>query len=103
MLLVRISPIFPFALSNYLYGVTSIQFWPFIFGTLLGFAPGTLAYVYTGQVGKALMLNDGSSGPWYLYAVGLALLAGVLKFVSDFATRIIAEIEAEDASAEQQL
>lgn len=96
MLLVRLSPIFPFALSNYLYGATSIEFWPFIFGTLLGFAPGTLAYVYTGQVGKSLIWGDGTSGPWYLYIGGLALLAGLLKMVTDFATRVIADLEAEE-------
>jgi uncharacterized membrane protein YdjX (TVP38/TMEM64 family) len=98
MLLVRLSPIFPFALSNYLYGATSIGFWPFIFGTFLGFAPGTFAYVYTGQVGKSLIWGDGASGPWYLYAGGLTLLAGLLKLVTDFATQVIADLEAEEDS-----
>jgi uncharacterized membrane protein YdjX (TVP38/TMEM64 family) len=36
MLLLRLSPIFPFALSNYLYGVTSVKFWPYFLGTILG-------------------------------------------------------------------
>lgn len=54
MLLLRLSPLFPFALSNYLYGASSIRFWPYFFGTLLGFAPGTFAYVYAGEIGKAL-------------------------------------------------
>lgn len=94
MLVLRLSPVFPFALSNYLYGVTSIRFWPYFFGTLLGFFPGTLAYVYTGTVGKALL--DGGAGgaePWYVYAGGMALLVGILKFIADFATRIIEEVE----------
>ena len=98
MLLARLSPIFPFALSNYFYGVTSIDFWPFIFGTLLGFAPGTLAYVYTGQLGKSLIIGDGTSGPWYIYVVGLALVAVTLKLITDFATKIISEIEADECS-----
>lgn len=37
MLLLRLSPLFPFALSNYLYGASSIRFLPYFFGTLLGF------------------------------------------------------------------
>merc|ERR1712086_123452 len=37
MLLLRLSPLFPFTLSNYLYGASSIQFVPYFFGTLLGF------------------------------------------------------------------
>lgn len=40
MLLLRISPIFPFALSNYFYGATKIGFWAFFFGTMIGFTPG---------------------------------------------------------------
>lgn len=51
MLLVRLSPLFPFALSNYLYGASSVRFAPYFAGTLLGFLPGTFAYVYAGRVG----------------------------------------------------
>lgn len=51
ILLLRLSPIFPFALSNYLYGVTSVGFSEYMMGTLIGFFPGTLAYVYGGTVG----------------------------------------------------
>jgi uncharacterized membrane protein YdjX (TVP38/TMEM64 family) len=97
MLLLRLSPIFPFALSNYLYGASSINFPAFFGGTLLGFAPGTLAYVYTGYVGKALTGDAGSDVyPWYVYAGGLTLFAGLLKVVADTATRVVEEIEAEE-------
>ena len=51
MLITRLSPLFPFALSNYLFGASSIQFPNYFFGTLLGFLPGTFAYVYAGSVG----------------------------------------------------
>ena len=98
MLLLRLSPIFPFALSNYLYGASSINFPAFFGGTILGFAPGTLAYVYTGYVGKALTGDAGSDVyPWYVYLGGLTLFAGLLKVVADTATSVIEEIEAEEA------
>lgn len=99
MLLLRLSPIFPFALSNYFYGATSINFGSFFWGTLLGFAPGTLAYVYSGVVGKALTIGGDDSQPWYIYAGGAALLAGFLKVLVDVAGGIVEEIEA-DAEAE---
>lgn len=100
MLLLRLSPIFPFALSNYLYGATSINFPAFFGGTLLGFAPGTIAYVYTGYVGKALTGDAGSDVyPWYVYLGGLTLFAGFLKVVADEATRVVQEIEAEEEEA----
>lgn len=57
ILLLRLSPIFPFALSNYLYGVTSVDFFEYMMGTLIGFFPGTLAYVYGGTVGRLVLLS----------------------------------------------
>ena len=97
MLLLRLSPIFPFALSNYLYGASSINFSSFFWGTLFGFAPGTLAYVYTGYVGKALTVGSGDGTyPWFVYAGGLAVFAGILKVVADTATKIVEEMEDVD-------
>jgi uncharacterized membrane protein YdjX (TVP38/TMEM64 family) len=97
MLLLRLSPIFPFALSNYLYGASSISFSAFFGGTLLGFVPGTIAYVYSGYIGKALTTGGTSDVcPWYVYFGGMTLFAGLLKVLADTATRIINEIEEED-------
>lgn len=93
MFLLRLSPIFPFALSNYLYGASSINFSAFFWGTLFGFAPGTAAYVYTGYVGKALSEGGENAYPWFVYAGGLALFGGVLKVLADTATRVVEEFE----------
>jgi uncharacterized membrane protein YdjX (TVP38/TMEM64 family) len=91
LLLVRLSPIFPFALSNYLYGASAIDFGAFFWGTLLGFTPGTVAYVYTGMVGKALTMGQGE--PWYVYAGGFGALLVFLKIVTDVATNIVDAID----------
>jgi uncharacterized membrane protein YdjX (TVP38/TMEM64 family) len=98
MLLLRLSPIFPFALSNYLYGVTSVKFWPYFWGTMIGFTPGTIAYVYTGEIGKALTLDSATAEPWYVYVGGLAIFSGFLKIVADVATGIIEDLEEEEES-----
>jgi len=95
MVLLRIAPVFPFALSNYLYGATSVPFWDFLWGTLVGFTPGTIAYVYTGEIGKALTGDAASASPWYIYAGGLALLTGFLKVAADVAAGIIDDLEDE--------
>lgn len=97
MLLLRLSPIFPFALSNYLYGATSVGFWPYFFGTMLGFTPGTMAYVYSGEVGKALTLGGGDAQPWYIYLGVFAAVGGILKVVADVATGIIEDVEEESS------
>lgn len=96
LFLVRLSPIFPFALSNYLYGASSIRFVDFFWGTLLGFGPGTLGYVYTGLVGKELLSGNAASQPWYVYVVGMAALAGCLKLVTDVASEIVEAIDDDD-------
>jgi uncharacterized membrane protein YdjX (TVP38/TMEM64 family) len=92
LLLVRLSPLFPFALSNYVYGASSIEFVPYFFGTLLGFAPGTMGIVYAGMVGKALTTGDGSQ-PWYVYAVGCLGLGLLMKLITDVAGNIINSME----------
>ena len=97
LVLLRLSPLFPFALSNYLYGASSISFPAYFWGTLLGFAPGTLAYVYTGMVGKELLLGNGDSVlPWYIYAAGLMGLGTLVKLVSDVAGGIVEAIDNDD-------
>ena len=49
VLLLRLSPLLPLALSNYLYGLTSVDLVPYILGSWLGMLPGTLAYVTAGD------------------------------------------------------
>jgi uncharacterized membrane protein YdjX (TVP38/TMEM64 family) len=93
LVLIRLSPIFPFSVTNYLYGASSIDFGSYLFGTLIGFIPTTTAYVYTGMVGQALTAGSGGEQPWYVYAGGFAVLAVLVKLVTDVATGIIETIE----------
>jgi len=60
--LLRLSPLLPFNLSNYLYGVTKIAFWPYLAASWVGMLPGTFLYVYLGAVGKGA--SEKNAGPW---------------------------------------
>ena len=61
--LLRLSPLLPFALSNYLYGLTSVKLWPYVAGSWLGMLPGTFAYVSAGAVGRTIAeVGGGSAG-----------------------------------------
>jgi uncharacterized membrane protein YdjX (TVP38/TMEM64 family) len=51
--LLRLNPVIPFNLSNYLYGLTGVKFWPYALASWIGMMPGTLLYVYLGTAGKA--------------------------------------------------
>jgi uncharacterized membrane protein YdjX (TVP38/TMEM64 family) len=51
--LLRLSPVIPFNLSNYFYGLTAVKFWPYVLASWIGMMPGTLLYVYVGTAGNA--------------------------------------------------
>lgn len=50
VVLLRLSPLLPLSLSNYLYGLTSLELRPYVLGSWLGMLPGTFLYVQTGAV-----------------------------------------------------
>src|SRR5262249_3259422 len=49
VLLLRLSPVFPFNVLNYALGLTRIKFWPYVLASWLGMLPGTVMYVYLGS------------------------------------------------------
>lgn len=55
-----------------------------------------MAYVYTGEVGKALTIGGGGAQPWYIYAGGLAVLAGGISVLSDIASKVVRDMEEFD-------
>ena len=94
--LLRLSPLLPFSLSNYLYGITSVDFWSFSIGTLLGFAPGTFGIVYAGSAGKVLFDPEaGLNAPWYILAAGGGLVVFAARTLAKVATEAIAAMEDE--------
>lgn len=94
--LLRLSPLLPFSLSNYLYGITSVDFWSFSIGTLLGFAPGTFGIVYAGSAGKVLFDPEaGINAPWYVLAIGGAAVVFAARTLAKVATEAISAMEDE--------
>ena len=97
--LLRLSPVVPFNLSNYFYGLTAVKFWPYVLASWIGMMPGTLAYVYFGTLGRAAAQTATDAGPergpleWTLLAVGLAATLAVTIWVSKIARRAIQETE----------
>ncbi len=91
--LLRLSPLIPFNLSNYFYGITAIKFWPYFLATLIGMIPGTLLYAYLGAAGKAgLGGGEGSGGgtlKWIFFGVGLLATIAVTVIVSRAAKKAL--------------
>ena len=73
--LVRLVPLFPFNLSNYGFGLTSVRVAPYVLATLIFQIPGTFAYSYLGYAGRELASGDRHAVQLILYAIGgLAIL-----------------------------
>jgi uncharacterized membrane protein YdjX (TVP38/TMEM64 family) len=72
-LLLRLSPLIPFVLQNYLLGVTAIPFRHFVAATLVGIVPGAALYTCLGALGKAA--GEGSPTRWALFGAGLLATA----------------------------
>ena len=49
ILVLRLIPLFPFNILNYLLGVTQVKARDYLIGTAVGMIPGTIAYVYFGK------------------------------------------------------
>jgi uncharacterized membrane protein YdjX (TVP38/TMEM64 family) len=84
--LLRMCPV-PFGITNYLYGLTAIDFPRYMAATIAGMLPGTIMFVYLGAFGKQTM--DGPRHPLEWVMGGLTLLAmlGVVLLLRKIATR----------------
>jgi uncharacterized membrane protein YdjX (TVP38/TMEM64 family) len=77
--LLRLSPVVPFSLSNYLYGLTPVRFLPYVATSWAAMLPGTVVYVWLGAVGGAAAAAERGDGrtPWEWALLGTGLLATV--------------------------
>ena len=80
VLLTRLSPVFPFNLLNYSFGLTKVRLSHYTFASWVGMIPGTVMYVYIGSL----------PGEWMLYAVGLLATVAVTVYVTRLARKALA-------------
>jgi len=100
VLLTRLSPIFPFNMLNYVFGVTRVALKDYILGSI-GMIPATIMYVYLGSlIGDVALLGihptNIISNPqtqiaqWTIKVVGLVATLAVTIQVSRLANKILA-------------
>jgi len=84
--LLRLSPLVPFSLSNYLYGLTAVDFWPYVLASWAAMLPGTVLYVSLGAAGRAAAgIGHGASRSpweWALLATGLVATVAVTVVIT---------------------
>ncbi len=76
LLTLRLIPVFPFFLINFLSGLTNIPLWTFVWTTSLGIIPGTVVYAFAGQqIGSLNSFSEILSTRMIVAFVILALFA----------------------------
>jgi uncharacterized membrane protein YdjX (TVP38/TMEM64 family) len=96
--LLRLSPVIPFNLSNYFYGLTAVRFWSYVLASWIGMIPGTFLYVYIGKAGHAAVsVTAGGEAIkhgwqyWTFLSVGLAATIVVTIWVTKIARDALTE------------
>jgi uncharacterized membrane protein YdjX (TVP38/TMEM64 family) len=92
--LLRLSPLVPFSVSNYLYGLTPVSFGPYVLASWIAMLPATVLYVWIGAAGKAAADAGGGQGKspleWALLGAGLVATAVVTIMITRAARRQLA-------------
>ena len=94
--LTRLSPVFPFNLLNYAYGLTSVSLRDYVLASWLGMLPGVVMFTYIGSlVGDLTRLGAASTtrpaGYWILNIVGLVATVAVALYAARIARRALAD------------
>lgn len=96
VLLTRLSPVFPFNLLNYAFGVTGVSLKDYIFG-FVGMIPGTIMYVYLGSLAGSLAKIGTESQPtnpaiqWAIRIIGFIATVAVTVYVTRIARKALDE------------
>ncbi|MDX2232588.1 MAG: TVP38/TMEM64 family protein [Leptolyngbyaceae cyanobacterium bins.349] len=96
VLLTRLSPVFPFNLLNYAFGITGVSLKDYALGSV-GMIPGTIMYVYIGSLAGDLARIGTESQPtnpaiqWAIRIIGFIATVAVTVYVTRIARQALAE------------
>jgi uncharacterized membrane protein YdjX (TVP38/TMEM64 family) len=108
VLLLRLSPVFPFNVLNYALGLTRVSVRAYVLATLLGMVPGILMYVYVGSLAERFtdLLAEGKErGPaeQVLFYLGLTATVVVTVWITWVARRALARAVTNAAEQPQSV
>lgn len=94
--LARLSPVVPFSILNYAFGLTRVSLKHFVLASWLGMLPGTVLFVYAGSVAGDLATigrtdRERSNAEWALYGLGLLVTIVVTVILTRIAHRALKE------------
>jgi uncharacterized membrane protein YdjX (TVP38/TMEM64 family) len=68
---IRLVPVFPYPLANYLLGLTRIPFAQYMLATIICALPSTIAYTWVGYVGRSAVSGHMENIRYALFGIGL--------------------------------
>jgi uncharacterized membrane protein YdjX (TVP38/TMEM64 family) len=88
--LTRLSPVFPFNLLNYAFGLTRVRLFDYVLASWLAMTPGIVMYTYLGSLAGDLARigaepRTRTSAQWALDLVGLAATIAIAVYAARFA------------------
>jgi uncharacterized membrane protein YdjX (TVP38/TMEM64 family) len=91
VLLTRLSPIFPFKLLNYAYGLTRVSVGGYVIASVVGNTPGALVWVYSGTLARWGLVRDQEIEPaeWVMFGAGFLATLGLAFYFSRLAKKAL--------------
>ena len=90
VVLTRLSPVFPFNLQNYAYGLTRVSLHNYVAASWIGMLPGTVLFVYLGSLARLGVETEQAGPAWTaIKLVGLLATIAVTILVTRIARRAL--------------
>lgn len=92
--LTRLTPVFPFNLLNYAFGLTRVSLKAYVFASWIGMIPVTVMYVYVGSLaGDLATLGTGQRSrtlaEWIFLVIGLGVAVVLTFYITRIARRAL--------------
>lgn len=106
VMLTRLSPVLPFNLLNYAFGLTRVRLRDFVLASWIGMFPGTVLYVSVGSAAKSLSdilagRSEGGGAQKVMFGVGLIATLVVTVLMARIAKKALADATAAAKIGEQ--
>lgn len=92
--LLRLSPLVPYVVSNYFYGLTAIRFWPYVLASWVGMIPLQFLYVSLGAAAREVAGSPAApAGPlkWAVLAFGVLVTLAATAYAGRVVRRALQE------------
>lgn len=94
--LARLTPVFPFSIGNYAFGLSGIPAWNYLFASGLGTIPSNAVYVYVGSLTGSLAAASAEGRTrtpveWALLVGGLVATVALTLYLRRVAGRALSE------------